>query len=145
MAGPERNAAVRSDNEEEVFDVQLPPIDLITAISTCVPSFRLVCRRSDPCGASPRVDADPAIRDFIGLAENAWDFTDPDAMPGFGPLAATDEVRPMVEQTMSAIGDATAIADRRGFRRSREAAGLQIDPASQIQRHPKSSASSATC
>ena len=28
--------------------------------------------------------ADPAIRDFVGLAENAWDFTDPTAMPGFG-------------------------------------------------------------
>ena len=25
--------------------------------------------------------ADPAIRDFVGLAENAWDFTDPNAMP----------------------------------------------------------------
>ena len=30
--------------------------------------------------------ADPAIRDFVGLAENAWDFNDPNAMPGFGPL-----------------------------------------------------------
>jgi len=30
--------------------------------------------------------ADPAIRDFKGLAENAWDFTDPTAMPGFGEL-----------------------------------------------------------
>src|SRR6202043_370431 len=30
--------------------------------------------------------ADPAIRDFVGLAENAWDFNDPTAMPGFSPL-----------------------------------------------------------
>jgi hypothetical protein len=30
--------------------------------------------------------ADPAIRDFIGLAENAWDFTAPNSMMGFGPL-----------------------------------------------------------
>jgi hypothetical protein len=30
--------------------------------------------------------ADPAIRDFIGLAENAWDFNDPNAMAGFGAL-----------------------------------------------------------
>jgi len=29
---------------------------------------------------------DPAIRDFVGLAENAWDFNDPNAMAGFGPL-----------------------------------------------------------
>ncbi|HWV52129.1 DUF3306 domain-containing protein [Pseudorhodoplanes sp.] len=30
--------------------------------------------------------ADPVIRDFIGLAENSWDFTANDAMPGFGAL-----------------------------------------------------------
>ncbi|SDH69683.1 Protein of unknown function [Bradyrhizobium sp. Rc2d] len=34
---------------------------------------------------------DPAIRDFIGLAENAWDFNDPTAMPGFGPLDCSSE------------------------------------------------------
>jgi hypothetical protein len=34
--------------------------------------------------------ADPVIRDFIGIAENQWDFNDHAAMPGFGPLQATD-------------------------------------------------------
>jgi hypothetical protein len=34
--------------------------------------------------------ADPAIRDFIGIAENQWDFNDPGAMPGFGPLGVAD-------------------------------------------------------
>ena len=34
--------------------------------------------------------ADPAIRDFVGLAENAWDFNDPNAMPGFGPLDCSE-------------------------------------------------------
>ena len=33
---------------------------------------------------------DPAIRDFIGIAENQWDFNDPNAIPGFGPLDPTD-------------------------------------------------------
>ena len=33
---------------------------------------------------------DPAIRDFIGIAESQWDFNDPNAMPGFGPLLAED-------------------------------------------------------
>ncbi|MEA2896349.1 MAG: hypothetical protein QOJ84_1964 [Bradyrhizobium sp.] len=33
---------------------------------------------------------DPAIRDFIGIAESQWDFNDPTAMPGFGPLLAED-------------------------------------------------------
>src|SRR5262249_13359900 len=48
--------------------------------------------------------ADPAIRDFVGLAENAWDFTDPGAMPGFGPLEATAQVRQMVARIVDQIG-----------------------------------------
>jgi Protein of unknown function (DUF3306) len=34
--------------------------------------------------------SDPAIRDFIGIAENQWDFNDPNAIPGFGPLVTTE-------------------------------------------------------
>src|SRR6266478_4251411 len=34
---------------------------------------------------------DPAIRDFIGIAENQWDFTDPTTIPGFGPLQEADD------------------------------------------------------
>lgn len=30
--------------------------------------------------------ADPAIRDFIGLSENSWDFNAPGGIPGFGTL-----------------------------------------------------------
>jgi Protein of unknown function (DUF3306) len=46
---------------------------------------------------------DPAIRDFIGLAENQWDFTDPTAMPGFGPLQAGDDVGRLVAQAMGKL------------------------------------------
>jgi Protein of unknown function (DUF3306) len=51
--------------------------------------------------------ADPAIRDFVGIAENQWDFTDPTAMPGFGPLEATDDVRQLVSQAMGRWGTAS--------------------------------------
>jgi uncharacterized protein DUF3306 len=37
--------------------------------------------------------ADPAIRDFIGLSESAWDFTAPAGLPGFGSLVAEDAQR----------------------------------------------------
>jgi Protein of unknown function (DUF3306) len=40
--------------------------------------------------------ADPAIRDFVGLAENAWDFTAPNAITGFGPLEMTEAFRRQV-------------------------------------------------
>jgi hypothetical protein len=42
---------------------------------------------------------DPAIRDFIGLSENAWDFDAPGGVPGFGPLDLK-EVRRLVAQLL---------------------------------------------
>jgi hypothetical protein len=44
---------------------------------------------------------DPAIRDFVGVAENQWDFNDPDAIPGFGSLLATDGVPAVPAQIVS--------------------------------------------
>jgi hypothetical protein len=49
--------------------------------------------------------SDPAIRDFIGVAENQWDFNDPDGIPGFGPLPATDSARPVLTQVPSKLAD----------------------------------------
>jgi hypothetical protein len=43
--------------------------------------------------------ADPAIRDFIGLSENAWDFNAPDGVPGFGSLDL-EELRRLAAQVM---------------------------------------------
>jgi hypothetical protein len=51
--------------------------------------------------------SDPAIRDFIGIAENQWDFTDPGAIPGFGPLRETDDLQSLVAQ---ALGDIDKVA-----------------------------------
>jgi uncharacterized protein DUF3306 len=42
---------------------------------------------------------DPAIRDFIGLSENAWDFNAPDGVPGFGSLDLQD-VRRLLAQVL---------------------------------------------
>jgi hypothetical protein len=42
--------------------------------------------------------ADPAIRDYIGPAEYAWDFTDPKAMPGFGDLGPDVDVKKLVAE-----------------------------------------------
>jgi hypothetical protein len=47
--------------------------------------------------------SDPAIRDFIGIAENQWNFNDPDAIPGFGPLLATDNAPPVLGQVASSV------------------------------------------
>ena len=89
------------------FDPEsLPPIESITAetdikafLQSGVPEVltRAALRRAWA--------ADPAIRDFIGLAENQWDFTDPTAMPGFGPLEASDNIGQLVSQAMGQLGE----------------------------------------
>jgi Protein of unknown function (DUF3306) len=52
--------------------------------------------------------ADPAIRDFVGLAENAWDFTAPETIPGFGPSVPPDVVRRLLAGMMGDDGSAAA-------------------------------------
>jgi hypothetical protein len=48
--------------------------------------------------------SDPAIRDFVGLAENAWDFNDPSAMAGFGPLDySAEQVDALVRRIVGSV------------------------------------------
>jgi hypothetical protein len=44
--------------------------------------------------------SDPVIRDFIGIAENQWDFNDPTAMPGFGPMLEMDNVPALLARAL---------------------------------------------
>jgi hypothetical protein len=52
--------------------------------------------------------SDPSIRDFIGIAENQWDFNDPEAIPGFGPLPEGYDVSGLLSQ---ALGGRERLAD----------------------------------
>ena len=73
---------------------KLPPIESITAATDIQPFLaRGVPSELTRAALRRAWAADPTIRDFIGLAENAWDFNAPDAMGGFGPLELTDELR----------------------------------------------------
>ncbi len=99
-------AQVGSGPSEPAFDLaSLPPIDSISAGS----DIRAFLQSGVPAELTKAAlrrawTADPAIRHFIGIAENQWDFTDPTAMPGFGPLEATDDVRQLVGQAMGELG-----------------------------------------
>ncbi|MFM9845975.1 MAG: DUF3306 domain-containing protein [Hyphomicrobiaceae bacterium] len=98
-------------SSETPFDPKsLPSIDSIMAGSD-IKAFLQAGVPKDLTRAALRRawTADPAIRDFIGLAENQWDFTDPTAMPGFGPLEATDDVRQLVAQAMGRLADSTKV------------------------------------
>ncbi|HEY2530480.1 MAG TPA: DUF3306 domain-containing protein [Xanthobacteraceae bacterium] len=73
------------------FDpASLPSIDSITA-STNIRAFLQSGVPAELTRAALRRVwvSDPVIRNFIGIAENQWDFTDPAAIPGFGPLRDT--------------------------------------------------------
>jgi TorA maturation chaperone TorD len=90
---PEAEATPPTDSPvAATFDLaSLPPLQSITA-GTDIRSFLESNVPAELTQAALRRAwiTDPAIRDFIGIAENQWDFNDPTAMPGFGPLRAGD-------------------------------------------------------
>jgi hypothetical protein len=100
--------------EDEVVDAPFDPANL--------PSIETITGDTDIRGfLQSRVPAaltraalrqawasDPAIRDFIGIAENQWDFNDPTAMPGFGPMLETDNLPTLLARAM---GDRDKLAD----------------------------------
>ncbi len=93
------------------FDVaSLPPLDSITA-TTDIRAFLAPGVPPELVNAALRRawTADPAIRDFVGLAENAWDFTDPSAVPGFGDLPPGFDLRKMLAEV---FGESDRTADQ---------------------------------
>jgi hypothetical protein len=74
------------------FDpARLPPIETIVADS----DIQQFLREGVPAELTRAAlrsawTADPAIRDFVGIAENQWNINDHACIPGFGPLEAAD-------------------------------------------------------
>jgi hypothetical protein len=95
-------------SEPEIDLSKLPSIDSITAATDITEFLRKGIPDELSRAALRRAwVADPAIRDFVGLAENAWDFTDPNAIPGFGPLQGTPEqIGAMVERVLGGVREA---------------------------------------
>jgi len=100
LAGTEATCA--QSRTDAPFDLaSLPSVEAINAdtdirgfLQSCVPAelSRAALRRAWA--------NDPAIRDFIGIAENQWDFNDPNSIPGFGPLQATDNAPALLAQAL---------------------------------------------
>lgn len=88
-------ASPRDAAGEDVFDIsKLPSLDSIGAAT----DIRVFLQPGVPEALSRAAlrrawSADPGIRDFIGLSENAWDFTASDGMHGFGALDPADAKR----------------------------------------------------
>lgn len=86
----------------------LPPIDSIDAATDITAFLRKGIPQELSRAALRRAwTADPVIRDFVGLAENAWDFNDPNAMPGFGPLDCSEaELSALVDRIVGGVRQA---------------------------------------
>jgi hypothetical protein len=100
---PARQSA--ADSDQRAFDLaSLPSLDSITA-ATDIRAFLKPGVPAELARAALRRAwaADPTIRDFRGLQENDWDFTDPDSVPGFGRMVSGEDVKRMVAQL---FGDA---------------------------------------
>jgi hypothetical protein len=82
------SAAIAPGENRLPFDpASLPTIESIGAESN-ISAFLEAGVPGDLARAALRRvwSLDPAIRDFVGLSENSWDFNAPDAMAGFGPI-----------------------------------------------------------
>lgn len=83
----------------------LPSIESIDAATDVTAFLRKGIPRELSRAALRRAwSSDPAIRDFVGLAENAWDFNDPSAMAGFGPLDySAEQVDALVRRIVGSV------------------------------------------
>jgi hypothetical protein len=89
----------------------LPPIDEITAATDIRPFLAPGVPAELTRAALRRAWlADPQIRDFVGIAENQWDFTDPNAIPGFGTLGPLDDIAKLVARVVGGMDDAAGLA-----------------------------------
>jgi hypothetical protein len=88
----------------------LPPLEAITAATDIRPFLATGVPVEIARAALRRAwVADPKIRDFIGIAENQWDFTAPETIPGFGPLRAIDDVRRLVADVLGDSQDSQPV------------------------------------
>ncbi|HZQ13384.1 MAG TPA: DUF3306 domain-containing protein [Pseudolabrys sp.] len=98
-----------TETADKPFDpASLPSIDSITADTDVTGFLRPGVPPELTRAALRRAwTSDPAIRDFVGLVENGWDFNDPNAMPGFGPLDPSEVAR-LAGQLLGQLPDAVA-------------------------------------
>jgi Protein of unknown function (DUF3306) len=97
-----------------LFDpVSLPPVASITGTSD-IRQFLQAGVPAELVRAALRAAwvTDPTIRDFIGIADNQWDFNDTTAMPGFGPLEAADSARAFAQRSAARVNEAAEAVAR---------------------------------
>jgi hypothetical protein len=134
-AQPPQRSAEAPPEPAPVFDPKsLPPIESID-VTTDIRAFLAPGVPPELTRAALRRawTSDPAIRDFVGIAENQWDFTNPDAVPGFGALEFGEEIRNMVarlfgETPAEALQNLAKTSERAGSERTEQVKSDAIEP-----------------
>jgi hypothetical protein len=92
-ATQERSAGPAAPAQPAFDPATLPSIESITA-ETDISGFLAPGVPAELRRAALRRAwvADPAIRDFVGLVENSWDFNDPSSIGGFGAIESTADL-----------------------------------------------------
>jgi Protein of unknown function (DUF3306) len=99
-----RQSGPQDAEPEEIALEDLPPIESIDASTDLSQWLRKRVPDAWRQAALKRVWAtDPAISQFIGLAENTWDWNAPDGVPGFGPLSPTHDVTRLLAQVIGQL------------------------------------------
>jgi hypothetical protein len=122
------------------FDpASLPSIEMIDA-ATDIRPFLEACVPEELTRAALRNawSADPAIRDFVGIAEGQWDFNDPTSIPGFGVNTATDRLASLAMHSLGSLDTAAGTTAHSSQMiaqpASEELAPARSDPAPRAQR-----------
>jgi hypothetical protein len=108
----EETAQPQVVESDKPFDLDsLPSLDSITA-ETDMSAFLQSGVPDDLKNAALRRAwaADPGIKDFVELLENGWDFNDPNAVAGFGPIEPAEVAR-LVAQFMLTAPDEKKAAE----------------------------------
>jgi hypothetical protein len=123
------------------FDLaQLPPLDSIGPDTDITAFLRKEVPPELTRAALRRAwTSDPAIKNFVGLVENGWDFNDPSAMAGFGTISA-EEVARLAGKVMEAMPEPapeSQTKDASASERKSQRASTNALPAGQPEDAPK--------
>jgi hypothetical protein len=139
QAEPAPSGEPKQQAADKPFDIaSLPSIDSIVA-DTDVRAFMQAGVPPELTRAALRRawSSDPQIRDFVGLVENGWDFNDPNAMHGFGPIEPSEVARLMGNFALTPPPEPEKTADRNDVEEQRLAASAgQQDAPSQHAEPP---------
>lgn len=104
-AQPHADERAEHDLDERDFDpASLPSIESI-GVDTDIRAFLQSRVPLDLTRAALRRawTSDPAIRDFIGIAENQWNFNEPGSIFGFGPTPGRDDVPELLGKVVERV------------------------------------------